>query len=270
MKTHDLPRMVPSRRADCPDAYVVYRGPDTPVLIVVHGIARGAAEMAARFAESPHFAGWTIIAPLFEKQRFGQYQQLAAKPGQTRSDIAMLTLLDTLAGQFRCDLGAPVWFGFSGGAQFCHRFALLHPARVAAACCVSAGWYAMPDAALPWPFGLGGDLPLACDLPAALAVPITVAVGEQDLRQDGSVRQSPLINMHQGETRLRRAKRWTRAMQDAAARAAVPSRVTLELLPGGVHDFGICARETAMLALAASALSAYGTTKQRALSAEGD
>ncbi len=264
MKTHDLPRMVLARRADCPDAYIVYRGPAAPVLVAVHGISRNAAELAARFAESPHFAGWTIIAPLFEKTRFGQYQQMGTHGGQTRSDLAMLTLLDEVADSYACDISAPAWFGFSGGAQFCHRFALLHPKRVAAAYCVSAGWYAMPDAALAWPFGIGSGAPLPCDLAAALKVRLTVAVGEQDLRIDGSVRQSPLINMHQGETRLRRAKRWTRAMQRAADRLDAESHVKLELLAGGVHDFAICARETAMMSLAAAALSAYVTGKQAA------
>lgn len=264
MRKLDLPRLVPARTADCPDCYIVHRGADAPVLIAVHGISRNAAEMASRFAESPHFSGWTIVAPLFEKSRFGQYQQLLAGPGQTRSDIAMLNLLDAIARDFGITTTSPAWFGFSGGAQFCHRFALLHPTRVSSAYCVSAGWYAMPDAQLAWPFGIGEGAPLPCDLADALSVRLTVAVGEQDLRIDGSVRQSPLINSHQGETRLRRAKRWTRAMQKVANGLGQPSGVKLELLSGGVHDFAACVRHTAMLSLAAAALATYEETSMAA------
>ena len=54
-------------------------------------------------------------------------------------------------------------FGFSGGAQFAHRYVLAHPDRVAAAGIGAAGWYTFPDSATPYPYGLGrgaGQQPL--------------------------------------------------------------------------------------------------------------
>jgi pimeloyl-ACP methyl ester carboxylesterase len=270
MKRLDIPRYVVATRADCPDCYLVQRGPDAPVLVVVHGISRNGAEMAARFAESPHFAGWTIVAPLFEKQRFGQYQQMLAQGGQVRSDRAMLNLLDALAKDFGCNTDAPAWFGFSGGAQFCHRFAMLYPQRVAAAYCVSAGWYAMPNEMLPWPFGMGCGRPADYNPAAAMAVPITIAVGEHDMRIDGSVRQAPMINSIQGDTRIRRAKRWTKAMQSIAIELRAPSCVTLELLAGGVHDFAICVRQTSMMASAAKAFADISTVNLAYRAASGE
>jgi pimeloyl-ACP methyl ester carboxylesterase len=249
-----IPRFVPGRTAAIPDAYVVNRGEPAPVLFAIHGISRNAAEMATRFAEHPRFADWTIVAPLFEKARFGQYQQLLAGSGQTRSDLGLLGLLDELRDQFKIDCDQLALFGFSGGAQFAHRFAMLYPARVRAVVAVSAGWYLMPDPDLAWPYGFGDGVPLPIDRPAALDVPITVVVGDNDLRIDGSVRQTPLINMMQGETRLRRAKRWAKAMHKAADETGRKSGVELRLLANGVHDFGACARGTNMMDIAAQAL----------------
>ena len=250
-----IPRFVAGQTAAIPDAYVVPRGPGAPILFAVHGISRNAAEMATRFAEHPRFAGWTIVAPLFEKARFGQYQQLLASPGQTRSDLGLLNLLDAMTDQFGLDCQRLSLFGFSGGAQFAHRFAMLHPRRVRSVVAVSAGWYLMPDADLPWPYGLGEGAPVAVDRMAALGVPMTVVVGDNDLRIDGSVRQTPIINTLQGETRLRRAKRWAKAMRKAAEFDGCKSAVELRLLSNGVHDFGACARGTNMMDITARALA---------------
>jgi pimeloyl-ACP methyl ester carboxylesterase len=250
-----IPRFIAATSPDCPDAYVVVRDTAAPVLFVVHGIARGAAEMAARFATDPAFAGWNIVAPLFEKDRFGQYQQLMARPGQTRSDIGLLTLAHAMRDSFGLDCERLALFGFSGGAQFVHRFAMLHPDRVRAVVAASAGWYLMPKLDLPWPYGLGEGTPAPVQRRAALSVPITVLVGDQDMRIDGSVRQTPMINAHQGDTRLRRAKRWAKAMERASGELGRVSCVRLRLLPGGVHDFGICARNTALMTMTADAMA---------------
>jgi pimeloyl-ACP methyl ester carboxylesterase len=255
-----IPRLVLSADATTPDAYLVHRGPGAPVMIAVHGISRNAAEMAKRFADNPAFRHWTIVAPLFEKGRFGQYQQMLAKPGQQRSDLALLRLLDQLNHEWGVEADKIYLFGFSGGAQFVHRFALLYPERVAAVVAVSAGWYVMPDTQAEWPYGIGSGCPRPVTLADALAVPMTIAVGEQDLRLDGSVRQSPQINMIQGETRVRRAKRWSKAMNFIANELHGAPSVELKLLAGGVHDFGSCVQGTALMQVTAGAFANAHTT----------
>jgi pimeloyl-ACP methyl ester carboxylesterase len=51
---------------------------------------------------------------------------------------------------------SPAWFlyGFSGGAQFCHRFAFAHPDRVGACAALAAGSWTGPDGDL---FGMQVD-----------------------------------------------------------------------------------------------------------------
>ncbi len=251
---HHIPRFVASTSREVPDVYLVARGAKSPVLFCVHGISRNAAELAARFADHPAFDRWTIVAPLFEKQRFGKYQQMSANPDQIGADTALIALIRSLRERFGIDCAQTSLFGFSGGAQFVHRFAMLYPDCTNGAVAVSAGWYLWPDESLPWPYGIGVGVPRATSRTAMVGAPVTVLIGEQDLRIDGSVRQTPIICTRQGDTRLRRAKGWVKAMQSAAKDAGVPARVKLQLLQGGVHDFGACARTTKLLDQTAAAL----------------
>jgi pimeloyl-ACP methyl ester carboxylesterase len=208
-----------------------------------------------RFARHPAFARATIIAPLFTKEDFGQYQQFAIrKPGQTRADAALIALLGALAAEHGLDLARIRLFGFSGGAQMAHRFAMLHPDRVERLCVVSAGWYAMPDPALAWPYGIGDGSGAPLMGPDFLAIPTTVIVGNRDTRVDASVRQDPEILAHQGRNRLRRARCYVRAVNAYAERLGNPCRPRLLTLHGISHDFAQCVTEGDLIEIVAQNL----------------
>jgi pimeloyl-ACP methyl ester carboxylesterase len=236
-----------------PDHFLADRGPKSALLVAVHGISRNAAEMAARFASDERFDGFTICAPLFERHRFGQYQQLIAKHGRIPADLGLLDLIAILNRDAASRDRQMALFGFSGGAQMAHRFAMLHPADVSAVCAVAAGWYLMPDPELAYPYGLADDIRFGSVSPQFLNVPVTVAVGTHDTRIDGSVRQCETINRVQGRTRLRRARRWVAAMRNRAAEQGVRSETHFVSLPNGSHDFGQCVREAGLMDVAANA-----------------
>jgi poly(3-hydroxybutyrate) depolymerase len=237
-----------------PDCFVVDRGPGAPLLVTIHGISRNAAEIAARFANDQRFAAFTIVAPLFDKRRFGQYQQLIASRGRVPSDLALFDLVAALAGEFGFDAERFRLFGFSGGAQMAHRIALLHPKRIVSVCAVAAGWYTMPDRERAYPYGLADELRFGAVSDGFLAVPITVAVGEFDRRIDASVRQSDVINSRQGRNRLARARAWTRAMKELADLNGLQPKTRLVKLRGGAHEFGQCVRDAGLMDVAAIAL----------------
>lgn len=250
-----LPTFRPAGRTGLPDCFIANVKAGQPVLVAIHGISRNAAEIAMRFARHPQFAGTTIIAPLFTKEGFGQYQQLEVrKDGQTRADAALLALLDTLAGEHGVDTARLRLFGFSGGAQMAHRFALFHPQRVERLCVVSAGWYAMPDPALAWPYGIGDGTGTPMVAPDFLDIPTTVIVGNRDTRVDGSVRQDPEITEHQGRNRLRRARCYVRAVEAYAAALGKPARHRLLTLHGMSHDFTQCVNEGDLVEIVAQNL----------------
>ena len=213
-----------------------------PPLVAVHGIRRNARQQAQLFADRANALCRPVIAPLFDRLQWPRYQQ-AVRPD--RADLALIALMDTLKadGVWRTDQFE--LFGFSGGAQFAHRFAMLHPRLVARLTIASAGWYTFPDAA-PFPYGLSPDRKASAAWSAIishtfdrfLTIPTQVCVGADDNFQDDNVRSGQRINAQQGEHRLIRGIRWTRAIRQAAMDRGLPVRATFIALSACGHDFG--------------------------------
>lgn len=212
--------------------------PGGPLLVAVHGISRNAREQVQLFSGWADRCGFAILAPLFARDRYRDYQRLGLEKGGRRADEFLNAALDA----FERWTGAPVpdisLFGFSGGAQFAHRYALLHPDRIRAVVLGSAGWYTMPEERLPFPLGLAG-LPVPAELVQDkwLALPMLVLVGSLDTERDDALRQTALVDETQGQHRLERAQRFAAAMQRAAARRGLASRVGFALLAGVGHGF---------------------------------
>lgn len=251
------PLFVAARSKTTPDCFLSVAGHDRPTLVAIHGISRNAAEVATRFASHPAFARTNIVAPLFERKRFGKYQQLLARrSGEASADQALFALLSDLAKDRCIPVDKVMLFGFSGGAQMAHRLAMLQPDRVTRLCAVSAGWYLWPDRSLHYPFGLGEGCPTEASDDAFLDIPMTVIVGERDTRIDASVRQdSPIVTL-QGPDRVSRASAWTRAIRERAVAKGKTPLASLVTLRNGTHDFGQCARDAGLIDHAAQALMA--------------
>lgn len=126
-------------------------GPQAP-LVAVHGISRNALEMVRLLAPLCQRTGRAVIVPCFDGQGWKNYQQVV-KP--KRADLALLQLLDDLEAEGFCNARQFEMFGYSGGAQFSHRFAMLYPHRVMRLVLGAAGWYTMPRADLAFPLGIG-------------------------------------------------------------------------------------------------------------------
>lgn len=250
-----VPRFRASNRAGVPECFVANPRQSRGVLVLVHGINRNAADIAMRFAIHPAFARLTIIAPLFTEERFGQYQELSARtPDQTPADAGLIRLLDELAPELGIATDRFALFGFGGGAQMAHRFAMFHPQRVSRLCAVSADWYCLPRADLPYPYGIGGDDGAALVGPDFLDIPTTVIVGNRDTRLDASLRQDDLIVDHQGKNRLRRARCYVRAAHAYADAMGKGGRPQLLTRHGISPDFSQSVLQGDLIAAAASAL----------------
>ncbi|MEE4317777.1 MAG: alpha/beta hydrolase [Erythrobacter sp.] len=255
MSAGSLPTYSASSAPGVPDCYLANVRPGQPLLVAIHGISRNAAEIAMRFAVHPAFRKVSIIAPLFTREGFGQYQQMATrKRNQTRSDEGLIRLLEEIAAEHHIPTGRFRLFGFSGGAQMAHRFAMFHPERVERLCAVSAGWYSLPRTDLAYPYGIGNGEGEPLVGPQFLDIPTMVIVGNRDTRVDESVRQDAEIVEHQGRNRLRRARCYVRtaaAYADSLGKAGRPQLLTLH---GVSHDFTQCVAEGDLLEFVAQSL----------------
>jgi pimeloyl-ACP methyl ester carboxylesterase len=218
-----------------------------PVLVCVHGYTRQPLDHLQAFAPVASAAGFAVALPLFrDSGPHRKYQQLLHPRQGTRSDLALLEGIERLEKAHDLDVERLHFFGFSGGAQFAHRLAMLHPHRVASVGVGAAGWYTWPDHDHPWPGGLAGaprSNPDAARFEGFLRLPIALWVGERDTEADAHLRNDPTVNALQGFNRLERAQRWAAAVRTAAVRRNIPARVRMELLPRAGHDFLACHRK---------------------------
>lgn len=262
---------VESTSAQSPDHFLSIVGSAAPTLVAIHGVSRNAAEIAARFTSHPAFAEVNIVAPLFDREKFGKYQQLATRqPDQTPSDEALFNLLAELSATYGIDTRQVMLFGFSGGGQMAHRVAMLYPSRVSALCVTAAGWYLMPDRQVHYPYGLADANGEEGHCDAFSAIPITVAIGSLDNRVDANVNQKAAIIDRQGRTRLRRARTWVAEMARYAASQGRRSNVELILLDNVTHDFSQCALRAGLIETTAYALLDKRTANAKQYCLQGE
>ncbi len=218
-------------------------GTGVPVFVAVHGNGRNATQQASLWAPFAERAGVVLIAPLFTRERFPDFQRLGRAGRGDRADV----MLDRIVAEVASLTGARAerlsLFGYSGGAQFVHRYMLAHPERVARLAAGAAGWYTFPDPALDYPRGIKpvADLPGASfDPEKFLAIPTCVFVGDGDVLRDDDLNQDPDVDAQQGMNRLERGRRWTEAMRTAAGARGLTTPYAFHTLPGCGHSFGTC------------------------------
>lgn len=215
------------------------------LLVCVHGYTRQPLDQLQAFAPLAAARGLALVLPLFDERRHRRYQQLRHPRRGTRSDLGLLRALARVSAAGGFDDRRLFFFGYSGGAQFVHRFAMVHPGRTAALAIGAAGWYTWPDEAAAWPAGLGGAtaaLGQPVDLDAFLRLPMALWVGERDTVADALLRSEPGLAEQQGPHRLARAQRWAAAVRAAARARGLPQPAPVHTLPRAGHDFATCHR----------------------------
>jgi len=229
-----------------PDAWIVDPGgaAAAPPVVAVHGINRGAKEMAFHLLAQARVTGRVVVIPHFDTTHWPRYQRAACK---NRSDWALLRLIKEL----RCEgrIGPDVFdlSGFSGGAQFAHRFAWLYPSLVGRLCLTAPGWWTFPDVAASWPYGMGAaprdkgtGFKLQANLGQFANRQIVVCVGGDDVQRDDNLRQGRAIDAQQGPHRFARAQRWCADIDAVARMQGIVPAISLRVLQGCAHSFSDC------------------------------
>jgi len=205
-----------------------------PLMVSIHGISRNARQHAKLLSSMAELYGVIVLAPLFSKKQFPDYQRLGRLRRGPRSDLALDRIVGEVLNLTRADTGRLHLFGYSGGGQFAHRYAMAHPERVASVVIGAAGWYTMPQSENSFPHGVGlcRDLPsLRFDSSRFLRVPMTVIVGDRDIDRDPGLNKSEKIDRMQGRNRIERAFNWAKIMNLMAKSRGMPEHFRVELLP---------------------------------------
>lgn len=220
-----------------------------PPLLALHGISRDVEETFDAFRSAANEAGRVLIAPEFSRKSWRVFQRITDR---TRPDVALLEILTMLRDAHVIDRRPLEVFGFSGGAQLAHRWAMLYPHVVAALHICSAGWYTSPRADVPYPYGLQcADAAeksqiwpqrMTRGLDAFLRLPISIYVGEQDCREDdAALRRNAVLDAAQGCERRMRARNYLDALLAAAKARSIEPVLKFHELPGCGHGFAQCA-----------------------------
>ncbi|MEL7013935.1 MAG: hypothetical protein AAFO72_11720 [Pseudomonadota bacterium] len=241
------PVFVPGQPGLIPDAWVINPGGtgSAPPVVAVHGIRRAVEQMAHLLTPRAQETGRTIVLPHFDKTQWPRYQRAACAQ---RADTALLNLVQRLTVEGVMNPGPFDLSGFSGGAQFAHRFAWMYPSRVGRLCATSPGWWTFPDAQAAWPYGTGTKPSrrslqsgwLQANLGRFLSREIVVSVGSNDITRDHNLRQGQFIDAQQGRNRHERAQNWVDAMRYAARCLGVESNICFTELKGQGHSFSRC------------------------------
>ena len=141
------------------------------------------------------------------------------------------------------DINRLYMFGYSGGGQFVHRYALAYPERMARIVIAAAGWYTFPDQNVNYPRGIkqARGLPdIHFDPGEFLSVSTCVVVGERDIHRDQELNKSGRIDRQQGANRLERGKAWIKAMSDSARFYRLNTPYLFDKIPACNHSFLKC------------------------------
>lgn len=238
---------------------------NSKVLIVVHGIARERKKIFDAFVENAP-SDLAIIAPMFDDVRFPHYQKLGVQHLERRADFELDSALDDLSARMGLDTKQFDLFGFSGGAQFAHRYAMLNPRRVRSLHVSSSGYYTFLDDA-PWPRGLrrwSDHKRVIAGHRFFLRQQINVYVGENDLDRDENFRTNERIDEQQGRNRVQRAAAWAHHIGELQRELNLP-QAALTLLPDTAHSFedATCSQKGDLVRRVLGASGAIEMSRQR-------
>jgi hypothetical protein len=153
----------------------------------------------------------------------------------------LLAFAESLTAPHAGDRGQPDRhpriFGFSGGAQFAHRY-ILRGSPVDRLAICAPGYFTMPDPETDYPYGSRTGKQPPVDPRWLASTPTRVFVGSRDTERDRDLRTSKRLDRQQGNNRVERAQRFVTTMRAFSCQQGLLPTTTLSILEGSHHSFG--------------------------------
>ncbi|HWR41241.1 MAG TPA: alpha/beta hydrolase [Patescibacteria group bacterium] len=223
---------------------------DGPVLIVMHGLKRNAADYLDNWREHAENHQVLLVCPEMSERKYPgtRYYNLGNVVDQEGAagllqpeEEWIFPVIDRVFGEVKQRSGALregfALYGHSAGAQFVHRYLLFSrqskAERIVAA---NAGWYTMPEETIPFPYGVAGlNLPPE-QLVRAFSRPVAVLLGEKDTDPNHRLlRRTPEAD-RQGLYRLERGRNFFLTAQEKANALGAPFAWKLLTVPSVGHS----------------------------------
>ena len=222
-------------------------GPESKVVIVLHGVKRNADRYRDNWVNHSGKYGFLIVAPEFsmadypgaDQYNLGNMFNTEGKPNPRAcwsypviERVFQKVVKLTGSAQKRFYV-----FGHSAGAQFVHRMVLFAPPRsMAGAIAANAGWYTMPDFSEEFPYGLKGAPLNKEGLKNAFICPLVIMAGDKDTDPHHKYLRRTPEAMSQGEHRLARSRTFFKAAQKEARALGTEFNWQYVLVPGVGHS----------------------------------
>ena len=219
----------------------------TPVVFVMHGVARDGERYLADWMPHAQARGFLLVVPEFSKEQFpgeegyiyGNTVDRAghAIPREQWSFSVIEPVFDAVKARTGNRTERYRLYGHSAGAQFVQRFIYFVPAaRVDRVVSANAGWYMLPDLSIAFPYGLKNTPVTEGDLRHALALPMTVLLGTADIDPVlHALRHTPESDA-QGPQRFARGNFFFARAEAAAKKSQLPLGWRLATAPGIDHN----------------------------------
>ncbi|HEX5458506.1 MAG TPA: hypothetical protein VFX20_00900 [Steroidobacteraceae bacterium] len=205
-------------------------------LVVVHGSDFRHEVTCRYFAALAEETGCVVLAPLFAPAGAANPDPNGFKflrSSHAEYDRVLLDLVEVAGERLACARERFFLFGFSGGAQFAHRFLYVHPTRLHAVSIAAPGMVTLIDPARPaWvgTQGLGALCGNDLDLPQVQRVAVQLLVGSEDAKPHVGGAGRELYD-HAGGNRIERLRTLRTNYQ------AYGISVSHREVPGTGHDF---------------------------------
>lgn len=163
-------------------------GEPLPLAVLQHGTGRRGPQYRDAFAGWAEKHGCLLLAPLFPAGIGDDPDDLHnfkfVRYGDLRFDLALLAMVEEVGARFNVRTGRFLLYGFSGGGQFAHRFAYLHPDRLRGLSIGAPGRITYIDPERPWWIGMRGfeeRFGRAARVAELRGVPVQMVVGGADV-----------------------------------------------------------------------------------------